>query len=261
MRLRIKYIVFPVLVLSLFASGYLWAANNSHPVEVNGDQLSVQADGIPLGELLIAVEDLTDIHFDSDELMAKRETFLDFKDLSLSEGIKKMVFPLNCAMIYDDTDRLRRVVILGNSSASGTIATQDGDSGLPERLQSSQPDTTFPGQKRRSDISAASKMPSAKGPVRYEGPPAGNADPGDEEQKLQGQGMEGPPLNKPYLIDGPPIQQDEVTNGPTDAVDPDHLPPSQSEKAPMDGPPSNRPYLVDGPPDSKEYEMEAPPGV
>lgn len=248
MVLGITRNAFVILVLGIFFVGDPCAQDTAKLVEVNGDRVSVQADGIPLGELLAAVEDLTGIYFRFDELMAKKETFLDFKDLPLSEGIKKMVFPLNCAMIYDDTDRLRRVVILGNWVDSGTIATREGDNGHPESLQSNQPDTAFPARKRRSDVSAPSKMPSAKGPVRYEGPPARSADP-----------MEGPPLNKPYLIDGPPIQQDQVANGPADAADPDHLSPSQSGNDPVDGPPSNRPYLVDGPPDSKEYEMEAPP--
>jgi len=245
----IKRSAFVILVLGIFFVGNPCAQDTAKLVEVNGDRVSVQADGVPLGELLVAVEELTGVHFRFDELMAKRATFVDFKDLPLSEGIKKMVFPLNCAMIYDDADRLRRVVILGNWVDSGAIAIREGNNEHPESLQSNQPDNAFRAQKRRLNISAPSKMPSAKGLVRSEGPPARSADP-----------MEGPPLNKPYLMDGPPIQQDQVADGPPDAVDPDRPSPSQSGDDPVDGPPPNRPYLVDGPPDSKEYEMEAPPG-
>jgi len=242
--------IFTMLVLSLLASGYLWAANNSHPVEVDGDRISVQADGIPLGELLLAIKNLTGIHFGFDELMAKRETFVDFKDLSLSEGIKKIVFPLSCAMIYDETDKLRKVVILGRGKDSGTRERREVENRASESSQFGSLHTVPFTPQGGSDVSIRSKAhPSAKGPLQFYDTPTYKKKAEDGPPARQEVVMEGPPLNEPYSMDGPTEAQNGELTGQPDAESSDPSLTPDSGGSLVDSPPLDWKYEMDGPPD------------
>jgi len=58
-RLRMQRIAYGMLILSLFFGGNVFAANSANPVKIDGDRLSVYAEGTTLGELLMLVEDMT----------------------------------------------------------------------------------------------------------------------------------------------------------------------------------------------------------
>lgn len=238
MNFRMKAIGLVVLALSIFITGDLWADAGVKRVEVIGDRMSVQAKGVPLGELLIVVEDLTGIHFGFDELIAERETFVDFEDLSLSEGIKKIIFPLSCAMIYDETDKLRRVVILGKGKDFKMREPREIENRTSESSQSGSPDAVWSTPRGAPDLSTRSKAhPLGKGPLQFPETPANKE-----------KGEDGPPLNEPYSIDGPPEAQTGELTGPPDPGSTDPPPAPDSPGSQVDGPPLDRPYLVDGPP-------------
>jgi len=238
MNVRIKAIGLVVLALSILITGDLRADTGAKRVEVIGDRMSVQVRGIPLGEVLIAVEDLTGVHFGFDELIAKRETFVDFEDLSLSEGIKKIIFPLSCAMIYDETGKLRKVVILGRGKDFSVGEPREIEDRASESYQSGSPNAVFSTPRGGSDLSTRFKAhPSRKGPLQFPETPA-------DKEKAE----DGPPLNEPYSIDGPPEAQNGELTGPPDPGSTGPLPAPDSKGSQVEGPPLDRQYLVDGPP-------------
>ena len=242
MNVKMKVIGLFVLALSIFITGDLWAGTGAKRVEVMGDRMSVQVKGVPLGELLILVEDLTGVHFGFDELIAKRETFVDFEDLSVSEGIRKIIFPLSCAMIYDEMGKLRKVVILGRGKDSGAREGREVEERASEGGQFGSlhpaPFTPHGG----SDLSTKSTAhPSRRGPVQFPEPPADNKNAED-----------GPPVNEPYSSGGPPDAQNGELTGPPNPGSTDAPTAPDSKDSQVDGPPLDRPYLVDGPPGWKK---------
>jgi hypothetical protein len=232
MRLRIKHIVFAMLVLSIFVSGDLCAANGANPVVIDGDRLSVQAEGMALGELLIAVEEKTGVQFRFDELVATKEVFLDFEGLPLSEGIKKIIHPLSWAAIYDDTGRLRRVFILERWKGSGMTEPREERDGSAQAPRVGLTDSIAFPPKRDSNSSGESKAsPPGKGPVYS----------GDS------------PVDKSQSEDGSPNKQDEI---PEDLPVPIvagsiHVPIPDSKGAPVEIPPVGKEDSGGTPPDSQ----------
>jgi hypothetical protein len=195
MRLGIKRVVFAMLVLSIFISGDLCAANGANPVRVDGDRLSVHAKGMALGELLTVVEDMTGVQFTFDELIATKEIFLDFEGLPLSEGIKKIIHPLSWATIYDKAGKLRKVIILGRWKGSGMEMPREEASDSPGGPKLGPSDSISFTPKENSHSSGASKGPAlGKGPIYPDGPPVDTAHSGSSLPDIQGEIPEGLPV-------------------------------------------------------------------
>lgn len=246
MKRRMKHCICMVAILGLFVSGGVGAANAESPVEVNGGRISVHADGIPLGELLTAVGAMTEVQFGFNESMAEEKVFVDFEGLPLPQGIKKIINPFNRAEIYDDTGKLCKVVILDRWEGSGLRVTREGGKGAPESHPS---DTVLSAPRRRSDTSVESKVPPLVKRLGHDdSTPQGRSKSGDGPRKSQDRGMEGPPLDTPYVVNGPPVNQRKAMDGPPKVGVPDNPPPADSGSSVMDGPPLDREYLIDGPP-------------
>lgn len=252
MKLGIKHIAHMVLLLSIFVSGYLWAANNSNPVEVEGNQLSIHAEGMALGDLLMAVRDMTGIQFGFVGSVVQRKIFLDFEGLPLSEGIKKIILPSSFAAIYDETGKLRRVIILETWKDSGMKAPRNEVSDPHENPQTGRRRTPYFTRRGSSDGSELPKIsPLGKGAVHLDGPPLDRANSGKGSPDRKDQVMDGPPVDRRYLVSGPQNPQDQKLEVPPDegSTNPPAPPGSDSEGVITEGPPLDRPYVVDGPPD------------
>lgn len=182
MRLGIKRIVFAMLVLSVFISGNVCAANGANPVRVDGDRLSVHAEGMFLGELLTVIEDMTGVQFTFDELVATDKIFLDFKDLPLTKGIKKIIYPHSYARIYDKTGKLRKVIILGRWKDSGVRARMERGNESPQSLRAGPLGSISFKPKGDSYSSTTSQgRPLVKRPVQFDAP-SGNGPPNTQNK-------------------------------------------------------------------------------
>jgi len=237
------------LVLSVSVSGDLWAASSSNPVEVEGDRLSVHAEGMGLGDLLMAVEDMTGVQFTFDELLATEEIFLDFKGLTLLEGLRKIIYPLSYAAIYDDKGKLRRVIILGQWKGSGMEVHREEASDSPGGPAPSLSEAiSFRPKEGLDNSSSRKRSPSKKRPIQFDDALENRERSMDGPPGQHDQVTEGPPLDKPYSVDGPPKTQNEKLTGHPDAESTDHLTPADFGGSPTDGPPLDWKYEVDGPP-------------
>ena len=246
-----------MLVLSVFISGELCGANSANTVEVDGDRLSVYAEGTTLGELLMVVEKMTGVQFRFDELMATKTIFLDFKGLLLSEGIKKIVYPLSSATIYDETGKLRRVIVLGRWKGSETGGIDPAES--QRHGQSSSVSLPLKGG---SDSSVSRKSPPLrKGLVRVGRHSMKRSQKIERPPGMQDPTMELPHVTSTSKADGPPVEQGETMDGPLDVKGPDYSSAPDSGGDASDGPPLDMPYVIDGPPDLGNQGMDGPPGV
>ena len=246
MRLKITHVAFAMLLLVVFANGDLCPTHGANPVVVDGNLLTVHAEGMSLGELLMVVEDMTGVQFAFNELIATEKIFLDFKGVPLPEAIKKIVRPLSFAAIYDGTGKLRKVIILGRMNDSGMEEKGDSAEVLPRNLSEG---ITFTPEEGLDNAESSKGYLSEKGPVQSNGAHEKRRHPVDGPQESQNQEMEGPPPNKTYSVYRPPNTQNQIVEELPDAGSTDHPPPTDNRKPPMDGPPLDRPYLIDGPPD------------
>jgi hypothetical protein len=208
-----------------------------------------------LGDVLTAVGDMTGIRFIFDKSAGENRVFLDFKDLPLSEGIKKILHHVSSAMIYDDMGTLRRVIIVprgkGLERAEYREGRGDGLTG-PQRGGSGLGSSTT----ANADTPPANESrPSGKGLSE----PLKKAKAADEASGRRDPAMDGPPLQRAYDVEGPPGTQAQIPQNEPGAARPDVPPPPPSEVPPKDGPPLDRPYDVDGPPGGKNPSMDGPP--
>jgi len=252
MKLGIKHIASMALLLNIFVSGYLWAANSSNTVEVEGDRLSVHAEGMALGDLLMAVRDMTGVQFGFVGSVGQRKIFLDFEGLPLSEGIKKIILPSSFAAIYDEAGKLRRVLILETWKGSGMNAPREEESDPHESPQPGRRRILYSTRSGNSDGSELLKSsPLGKGAVHLDGTPVDRANSEKGSPDREDQVMDGPPVDRRYLVSGPQNPQEEKLEVPPDEGSTNSpVPPgSDSEGVLTEGPPLDRPYAVDGPPD------------
>jgi hypothetical protein len=255
MSLGIKQTAFVMLTLGILLVGDRVPANGANTVEVDGDRISVHAEGISLGELLEDVEEKTGVQFTFTGAGAAKQIFVDFKMLPLAEGIKKILHPLSCAAVYDDMGKLRRVVILGQWKGSET-RPPDGRGNKPAPSERAVGPSTEP---RRPESSAPSKgLPLQRRPARLGRSSRDTSSSKDEKRDGREQATEGPSVERDYTGEGPPKSQGESSEGPPNVELPDRPPPPDSGKTPVDGPPRDRPYSVDGPPGWKAPETKSP---
>lgn len=224
-------ITLTILLLSVFMSGDLWAASGANPVGVHGDRLSVHAEGMALGELLMVVEDMTGVQFTFDELVAEKKIFLDFEGLPLSEGIKKIIYPLSYAAIYDDIGKLRKVIILGPWKDSGERARMEMGNESPQSPRGGPLGSISFKPKGDSYSSKTSQgRPLVKRPVQFDAP-SGN----------------GPPNTQNKIPEDLPVPSVEGSG---------HLPIPDSEGASVEVPPVGKADSGGTPPDSRDEILE-----
>ena len=255
-------VILPLVVLSgigLASNGSVASPN----VAIVGDRISVQAMGVPLGELLEAIEQETGIQFEVDEGILEEKIFVDLADLPLSEGIKKIIPSLNHAIVYGPSGKIRRVVLIGQGKPSGMIST--GKKGADSSIISdrSSPKGGRVGQSEASPkgSEAEKQTPSSSEKPEIEGPPGAEsikhqAPPGSDIPV-----MKGPPTEDMIKRKPPPGSDTAIITGPPTEDIIKQNPPPGSDVTVTEGPPEGEPPSPIAPPDSAPPTGESkPPG-
>jgi hypothetical protein len=129
LRLRVGYADFVFLLLLVFICRNSMASIysiDSENVQIRGDHISVQANGIKLGELLKEIKNSTGIEFELRGSLMNKQISVSFKELSLLKGIKKIIYPLNYAIVYDSGEMISKVIIIDQSNTSTMTAYNEG---------------------------------------------------------------------------------------------------------------------------------------
>ena len=88
-------------------------------ISLKHNMLSVRLHGSPLGQVLKEIERQGEVCFYIDNSISKKNICSQFTYLRLNEGIKKILFQYNYAMIFDRNGNLAEVHIFGYSDQGG----------------------------------------------------------------------------------------------------------------------------------------------
>ncbi len=116
-----RYAGFTLLIFLVFFCRSNIASFGSVPsdnVRIEGERISIQVKGVKLGELLKLIEDKTGIKFELDNSLSGEKISVDFKEVSILEGIKEIINTLNYAIIYDQDDAADKVIIVDSNAST-----------------------------------------------------------------------------------------------------------------------------------------------
>ena len=120
---RIKALIIAQIVLFLCLLNPAVAAREvaswQPDISLKHNMLSVRLHGSPLGQVLKEIERQGEVCFYIDNSISKKKIWSQFTDLRLKEGIKKILFQYNYAMIFDRNGNLAEVHIFGYSDQGG----------------------------------------------------------------------------------------------------------------------------------------------
>jgi hypothetical protein len=251
-------------------------------VAVVGDRISVQASGTPLGEVLTNIEQITGIEFEVDEGLLEEKIFVDFKELSLPEGIGKLLPSNSHAIIYDSSGKIDKVVIVARDKSADMIRRKANDqnaaaisagadaglssNGGTQKLQSSpyrSRDKLQPAETMREGPLGAEEgsqaPPHAPNTTVPKGPPWENGTGSKSTSASNAALPKGPPTEDTVIKNPPPGSDVVVPSGPPWEQDSSQEPPSSNSATTPKGPPgadAPPPLIPQSPPTSKD-KMEA----
>ena len=238
-----RYAVLVLLIFLVFLCRSNFASIDSvvsENVRVEGDRISVQAKEIILGELLKSIEKRTGIAFELNKALLEKEITISFKELFLLEGIKKIIYPLNYAIVFDPGDVVSKVIIVDRSNASPITTLNVENNVFPPGSYDGPPleDTLTEGK-------GVTHTPPGSKLTLIEGPPGTNIH------------VQGPPDSEIHLIEGPPGTNVLVQAPPSPEIVLIEGPPGTDEL--VEAPPDLGINLTEAPPGADVYESQSPP--
>ncbi len=109
-----KYTIF-ALLLFLFLCRNISASIDSiaeGKVKIEDDSISIQVKDITLGKLLKEIEEKVEVEFKLKKSLLEKKVSVSFRELSLSEALKKIIYPLNYSIIRDENGKINKVFII-----------------------------------------------------------------------------------------------------------------------------------------------------
>jgi hypothetical protein len=219
-------------------------------VTVVGDHISVQAKGVQLGDILMAIEQKTGIRFEANERILEKKIYVEIEELHLLEAIKKILPSMNHAIVYNALGKIHKVVIIEREETPEMKATSRAIQDITTQfVASSTEGVTGLEPYSGSDITVI-KAPPGVDPKSLKPPPGSDITV-----------IKGPPGVDPKSLKPPPGSHIDVIHGPP-GLDPKSLePPPGSEMTVIKGPPGVDPRSLEPPPGSEMTGMRGPPGM
>ncbi|MBW2034668.1 MAG: hypothetical protein JRI94_13985 [Deltaproteobacteria bacterium] len=122
--------VFVAIVLILTIVFFGFNETPARPVEkgshdgvlIKHSRISADLKDIPLMELLIRIQEQCNVWFKCNESLLDEKVSVRFKDLSLEDGMKRILSSMNHVFVFDANGRLAGVMILGKSKTGMDMA-------------------------------------------------------------------------------------------------------------------------------------------
>ncbi len=156
----IKYLAFIIVLLSLFwfldssslAGRYKDTAAGSGlgQLEVKENKITVNIKDVPLHTLLNAIREKRGVWFEGDKDLLARKVSVKFEDLPLIEGIKRILYPLSYAMIFDSKGSLRGLYIV--ESDESVIKTDIANKPVTKQVLSIADEPDFREERKGSHV-------------------------------------------------------------------------------------------------------------
>ena len=182
------------VLAALFTTPCSGVTSARNKISYAQDRLSAHVVEVSLEEVLSAVSKEVKLEFVLNEAIAAKKVSVSFDKLPLEKGIKRIIRPLSCSMIFDASGKLKKVIILKSGSRSANITISGGHDSEPSGPSSSQEDFD-------PTLGPAGRMdegppPSAPGP-RQEGDMTDLPQDFDPTLGPAGRMDEGPPPSAP----------------------------------------------------------------
>lgn len=166
--LRYLGIVGLIVTLSIASSGFAEISSHDEKLLIKNNIVSARLENIPLGKILQQIEEQSNVWFKGDESLLNEKVSVQFKDLSLEGGLKRILISFNYSLIFDTKRNLAGLIILGKSKPGQdivrgrTISAKKGSSALkktPVRGSKAIPYSLSPAISSSKPVDA-SKIPS-----------------------------------------------------------------------------------------------------
>ncbi len=164
-----RYTLIALLIFLVFSRNNVLASIDSiadENVKVEDDHISIQAKGITLGKLLKEIEKKGGVEFKLKKSLLEKKVSVSFRKLPLSEGLKKILYPLNYAFIHGLDGKISKVFIVDQGKASASVSFAVGGGVFSPESYNSSP---------------MEAEEESGGPTGYVPPPPGNVPPNQDE--------------------------------------------------------------------------------
>ena len=226
----VHIIVFLIALVALPANAG-WAAVYSVHFDNEERLLSIHADKIALGELLISVSKKTGVQFRLDPSLDKIEISVDFSRKPLMDGIKKILGSLSSAIVYDESGKIKEVIICEhgktyrediNQKETGISHANLNSLNKNDRLLNEYKNQDNSGMQNGPDLLKETSHTDQNPPIK-ETPSNDDGPPKDNNERYSG-----PPEQKNEHFTGPPDRGNEGLLGPPLGQVSDHPPPGKN---------------------------------
>ena len=153
---KFKIVFFTGLMVSFFVGffGYQYALC-AEAVSVKEGLLSVNLKDTSLLEVARDIEKRSGVWFRGDETLFQEQISVTFNDLTLEEGLKRILTNLNYSLMFDTKNKVAGVMVMGEGKPAGTqpgrpgaqpprVATPPGTSPRPAPTVRARPSTSTP---------------------------------------------------------------------------------------------------------------------
>ena len=119
--LRYLGIVGLIFTLNSASSGFAEISSDDEKLMIKNNIVSATLENIPLGKILQQIEEQSNVWFKADKPLLNEKVSVQFKDLSLEEGLKRILISFNYSLIFDTKRNLAGLIILGKSKPGRDI--------------------------------------------------------------------------------------------------------------------------------------------
>ena len=203
-----------ILLLAVFlltASIPSLYAQDSMQIELKGKTISAEIKNVPAGKVLQYLKEHNILWFQGDEPLLNKKISTSFENLSLTEGLRRILISFNHAMIFDKAGNLRGLVLV-ESGKEIKINNQAYDISLEDQTPPPKDSPNHPGYSNgkivmpdedKSDRKfSPADNPPTKEQLETKGPAAGKPPedgPGTGKKPKVGPGDEKPKFDSPPM--------------------------------------------------------------
>ena len=108
-------ILLAACLLSFSLSFFLRAEEGEIELEIKGETISARIKGGLLKDIIEKIKEKKGIWFKGGESLFEEKISVEFKDLSIQDGLKRILSKMNYSLMFDQDGKLFGVILIGSS--------------------------------------------------------------------------------------------------------------------------------------------------
>lgn len=155
LKYLIMNIIFLTLVVWLYSYGAAEPISNEAGLHIKEGKISAELTNVPLTDIVRKIEAQGGIWLEAGADLAGNKISVRFTDLSLKEGLKRILTNMNHSLVYNADGKVAGVFIL---SQGGKKQDKSGSEKVPVNLNEGRPDTDASGSNENTASSGVSPL-------------------------------------------------------------------------------------------------------